>query len=82
MFTREKWYSRPRLWAVLGGAVLLSFGSSDAQEVTYADDVEPILYENCVQCHRTGSIAPMSLQTFSKTTNGTRPTRRKSRLAV
>jgi hypothetical protein len=31
------------------------------QEVTFARDVAPILYENCVECHRQGSFAPMSL---------------------
>jgi len=28
---------------------------------TFTKDVAPILYERCVQCHRPGSIAPMSL---------------------
>ncbi|HEY3839963.1 MAG TPA: thiol-disulfide isomerase [Bryobacteraceae bacterium] len=28
---------------------------------TFSKDVAPILYERCVQCHRPGSIAPMSL---------------------
>src|SRR5580704_12397591 len=28
---------------------------------TFTKDIAPILYERCVQCHRPGSIAPMSL---------------------
>ena len=36
-------------------------GGSDLMEVTFAEDVAPILYETCVVCHRPGSIAPMSL---------------------
>jgi len=32
-----------------------------AQEVTFAKDVAPIVYENCIECHRPGSFAPMSL---------------------
>ena len=64
--TRDQWYGRSRRWAVLGVAVLVSFGSARAQEVTYAADIEPIFYENCVQCHRPGSIAPMSLETFEQ----------------
>jgi len=28
---------------------------------TFADDVAPIVYNKCVECHRPGSIAPMSL---------------------
>ena len=35
-----------------------------AQEVTFAKDVAPILYENCVECHREGSFAPMSLLNY------------------
>jgi mono/diheme cytochrome c family protein len=37
-----------------------------AQEVTFAKDVAPILYENCVECHRQGSFAPMSLLTYEE----------------
>jgi mono/diheme cytochrome c family protein len=36
----------------------------EAQEVTFARDVAPILFENCVECHREGSFAPMSLMTY------------------
>ena len=38
--------------------------SAAPQEVTFARDVAPILYENCVECHRPGSFAPMSLLTY------------------
>ena len=34
------------------------------QEVTFARDVAPILYDNCVGCHRPNSFAPMSLLTY------------------
>ncbi|HKV39329.1 MAG TPA: DUF3471 domain-containing protein, partial [Blastocatellia bacterium] len=33
-------------------------------EVTFTRDVAPILYKNCVECHRPGDIAPMSLLTY------------------
>lgn len=33
-------------------------------DVTYAKDVAPIIQENCVKCHRPGSVAPMALQTY------------------
>ncbi|MFP5262208.1 MAG: hypothetical protein ACLGJB_09925, partial [Blastocatellia bacterium] len=29
--------------------------------VTFNKDVAPIFYKDCVQCHRPGEIAPMSL---------------------
>lgn len=32
---------------------------------TYCRDVAPILYANCVECHREGEVAPFSLATFS-----------------
>ena len=58
----------------VAGALLLSAGSVDflaAQappasegEVTFAKDVAPILQRSCQNCHRPGSIAPMSLMTY------------------
>ena len=35
-----------------------------AQEITYAADVAPILWENCAKCHSPGNVAPMSLLSF------------------
>jgi hypothetical protein len=32
--------------------------------VTFAKDVAPILQRSCQNCHRNGSIAPMSLLTY------------------
>src|SRR5580693_1925104 len=37
------------------------------KEVTYNRDVAPILYKNCVVCHRPNDIAPMSLLTYKDT---------------
>jgi hypothetical protein len=41
-------------------------GASSAQAATptFSKDVAPILYKNCVECHRSGAIAPMSFMTF------------------
>jgi mono/diheme cytochrome c family protein len=46
--------------------VALANGPGDAKkaEVTFTKDVAPILFNNCVQCHRPGEIAPMSLLTY------------------
>ncbi len=33
-------------------------------EPTFADDIAPIFYESCVNCHRAGEIAPMSLISY------------------
>jgi len=37
---------------------------SPAKEITYNRDVAPILFKNCVVCHRPNDIAPMSLMTY------------------
>src|SRR5208283_3726164 len=34
---------------------------------TFAKDIAPILQEKCQDCHRTGSMAPMSLVTYEET---------------
>jgi hypothetical protein len=48
----------------------LSFISStrtiSAATPTFSKDVAPILYKNCVTCHRPGDIAPMSLVTYQE----------------
>ena len=49
----------------------LPIGSADDAKkertaVTFTKDVAPILYKNCVQCHRPGEIAPMSLLSYKE----------------
>ncbi len=48
---------------------------SPPKEVTYNRDVAPILYKNCVTCHRPNDIAPMSLMTYKDTRPWTRSIR-------
>ncbi len=51
------------------GAAMLAFTpaiASGAETVTFNKDVAPILFENCVVCHRPGEVAPMSLRTFEE----------------
>ena len=38
--------------------------AKSASGPTFTKDVAPILYKNCIGCHRPGEIAPMSLQTY------------------
>jgi hypothetical protein len=40
--------------------------SETSKTVTFSKDVAPILYKNCVQCHRPGEVAPMSLITYKE----------------
>ena len=65
----------PRRWrvirsaaATLGmiGVLLVAAGAADgpATEVTFAKDAAPIMFENCVYCHRPGEVAPFSMLTY------------------
>ena len=39
--------------------------NADAKgEVTFSEHVAPLLFENCVSCHRPGQVAPMSLLSY------------------
>jgi hypothetical protein len=52
---------------LLCSAVLMLPGTASAQapeEPTFANHVAPILYRSCVNCHRPGQIAPMSLISY------------------
>src|SRR5579864_4002487 len=62
--------SRSLALAALAGAVYLVPGSAvqtaqtPAGAVTFTKDVAPIFQKACQNCHRPGSIAPMSLLTY------------------
>ena len=67
---------RPRLALLAAGFLLLlsivtstsiqaeQYRREKAGAPTFAKDVAPILFKNCVGCHRPGEIAPMSLLTY------------------
>ena len=54
---------RRQVWlgALLFVAATLISAPAEAQEVTFTEDVAPIMWTHCVECHRPGSFAPMSL---------------------
>ena len=59
-------------WGAMTGAVLTLSGlvlAADAsvKTVTFAKDIAPILQERCQECHRKGSMAPMSLVSYDET---------------
>jgi mono/diheme cytochrome c family protein len=71
---------RITLVAVLAAGCVLMLVASDEssspqKEVTYTRDVAPILYKNCVVCHRPNDIAPMSLLTYKDVQPWARPIR-------
>jgi hypothetical protein len=65
---------RTKFLAVLWSSILLALvlaGRSQAQQPavsapTFSKDVAPILFKNCVTCHRPGEAAPMSLLTYEQ----------------
>jgi len=52
--------------------------SQTSRELTFTKDVAPIVYDNCVSCHRPGEIGPFSMLTYAET----RPWVRSIRQAV
>jgi hypothetical protein len=51
--------------AVVAAAVPARAESAQAAAPTWNKDVAPIVYNNCITCHRPGEVAPMSLLTFA-----------------
>jgi len=52
------------LGLVLALAPAPASAAQPAQAPTYTRDVQPILQAACVSCHRSGGIAPFSLETI------------------
>ena len=56
------------LGVVVAAAVLFPLATAgpraQSRDVTFAKDVAPIVFENCVYCHRPGEVAPFSLLTY------------------
>src|SRR5229473_2763354 len=67
----QMWH-RIALGGLAIGVVFSTSGASiaaaaDSGSVTFAKDVAPILQAKCQDCHRAGSMAPMSLITYEET---------------
>jgi hypothetical protein len=39
--------------------------TTNASQITYYRDIEPILNRHCVECHRAGQIGPFALTSFA-----------------
>ncbi|HZI41083.1 MAG TPA: hypothetical protein VFD67_05250 [Gemmatimonadaceae bacterium] len=71
---------RARFAALLGAAALVALAAANRpmslsaaqrvvpDSVTFTADVAPILYRNCVTCHRPGGIGPFSMLNFDTVT--------------
>src|SRR6187549_384588 len=55
----KPWAGAALLVGVVGWSV-----PSEAAAPTFSKDVAPIMFAKCAECHRPGSIAPMSLLTY------------------
>ena len=62
---------RQKLWHLAITAMIVTAALSmqtrsvaQSSTPTFSKDVAPILYKNCVTCHRPGEMAPMSLMTY------------------
>jgi hypothetical protein len=55
-----------RNWSLLLAPILLVAAAAlpASSGVTFSDNVAPILYDNCVTCHRPGQAAPFSLISY------------------
>ena len=42
------------------------FSRSSAQEITWTNDIAPIIYNNCSSCHHSNAIAPFSLMSYDQ----------------
>ena len=54
---------------VLGGALSFTAGAAEltnGKPVTFTKDIAPIFQEKCQDCHRKGTVAPMSLITYEE----------------
>jgi len=73
MHTRRSVVVGRRTWVValglaaVGVMMVVPARPATAQEVTFARDIAPLFQEKCQACHRSGSMAPMSLVTYEET---------------
>ena len=57
------WLAASMVVATLGAGRSMPASAADSSP-TFTKDVAPILMRSCVQCHRPGQVAPMSLLSF------------------
>jgi hypothetical protein len=55
-----------RLFSTLVAGIILLPGIAAGESPTFTKDVAPILQRSCVNCHRAGEMAPMSLMTYEE----------------
>ncbi len=46
---------------------LISYNFINGQSPNYSEDIAPIIYNKCLQCHHVGGISSLSLETYANT---------------
>ncbi len=54
------------LVAVCAAPAAAAPSAADVDQATWSEHVAPILFNNCVTCHRPGQVAPMSLMSYEE----------------
>jgi mono/diheme cytochrome c family protein len=57
------------LWTLAGACLMAAPASAQSGATaapTWNKEIAPIVYANCITCHRPGEVAPMSLTTFAE----------------
>ena len=72
MTMRKSWLVCTAAATALAGALVAGAAAPDrpaakTAAVTYARDVAPILQQNCLSCHRSGEVAPFSMEDAKET---------------
>src|SRR5215467_15314925 len=55
---------KPRFLSFVLAALVIGSGAGSHAAVTFNHDVAPVLYRNCMYCHRPGEAAPFSLLSY------------------
>ena len=48
------------------GCPMPEIAPSKETKITYTEHIAPLIYRSCLECHRPGSIAPFSLETYQQ----------------
>src|SRR5262245_46815652 len=64
---RRTWKSGLLLTALIFVSMTTAGIAQSQDAVTFTKDIAPILQDRCQVCHRPGTFAPMSLQTYEET---------------
>ena len=45
---------------------IFHMGFSQNNSITFTEDISPIIYNNCTECHRPGESGPMSFTSYAE----------------